>query len=523
MKTGTILCVFFVVGCNPQVGAPGAKVADSEPSDAAAERFAGNATYYGLAAKERGYHLYITPDGEIVAGTVVSSDGYAGVAGGAQPVYGGGEGGDYLFVRFNEELSQIQNATYFGASTREIRRTLLHGRDDGSPIVANWSRGGWPVTQGASQTTHAGNDDFAIARISPDLTSTIGATYWGGSADEQVGGACTSPTNGDIYVVGEHLLGADPVFNVPGHDQVKNGGTDAIALRFNADLTELLGATLKGHGSIDRSGRGGEPGEETFGGCVVAKNGNTIYLFGRGRGVFIGTHGTEGAYRQNPAYPDDPYICRYTVDLTKPLVCTHLGVVGAAHLSGYWKPDDVLVHPNGDLYIVQTVSEETQWIAATPGAFQETRGGGKDIAITRFSRDLSTVVASTFIGDVGNDVAHEATIRADGSIIIGGNTDGPFATSSNALYPNPSGTETEGILFAIDEDLTTVTESTYFGPGSLDIYRVVIHENGYLYLSGVAVDGLPETENGAQPIYGGGETDMYVARVSPFLDDVPVL
>ncbi len=518
-----------LVSCGP-TNTSGSKTADAgtqndgapPPIDALPR--IGSATYYGIEGNENSHAMYVAPNGEIVAGTFVNTSGYQGTTNGTQPQFVGGQGGDYLIARFSEDLSRIENATYFGGSTREILRTITHGRDDGSPIVANWSGGGWPTTAGAAFTTHSGADDFAVARISPNLTSTIGASYWGGTADEQLGGACTSPANGDIYLVGEHLLGADPTFAVPGHDQTKGGGTDAIALRFNADLTSLLSATLKGLGSEANSGRSGEPGEEAFAGCIVEPSGDAVFIFGRPRGT-LGDKSlaTAGAYQTIPANTNDPVICKYNAQLTQELACTHLGISNPhSTFSQYWKPNAMLVHPNGDLYVVQTLNAGVDWIHPTSGAYSEVRGGGQDIAITRFSADLSQVVASTFIGDAGDETASEITLRADGNIIIGGSSTGPFPTTSNALYPNASGAGQEGILFVMNPELTDITDATYFGPGSTNVRHVAIHPNGFLYVAGTGVDGLPATDNGAQPIYGGGTSDMYIARISPFLDAVDI-
>jgi hypothetical protein len=472
------------------------------------------ATYYGIGADEVLSSIHSLQDGDVLAATAVQAGGYPSV-GGVQPVYGGG--GDLLAVRFSGDLSTVRQATYYGSSAREIGQRVTYGADD-ALILTAWSSGGWPVTTGAAAGMYDGfPDDWAVARLSSDLTTNLGATYWsaGEQADEQLSSACTDPNTGDIYLVGEHLLGASPTLSAPGFDLVKNGGTDAAAVRFDAALTTVKNNTLYGLGDPAMAGVIGAAGEEAFGSCVV--RGDDIFVTGHAAGTFIGTMATPGAYVENPVDVNDPFICRFSTDLVERRGCTHLGIAGGVALTRDWQPNAFFIHPtNGDLYVVQSVPATVTWISATAGALQAQPAGNFEIAITRFRPDLSAVVASTFYGTPGDDLARTAVVLPDGSIAIAGMTSSQIATTPDALQPIPPGGAGDGILFVVDADLTAVKSATYFGdPSALDVIYSIDFEpdTRSLVMAGAAGPAFGFASAGAQSTFGGGMTDGFVARV----------
>lgn len=474
------------------------------------------ATYYGIATDDSFSSVHHTADGAVIATAVINAGGYPNVTG-LQPTYGGQA--DALLVRMSGDLSTVQQTTYFGAAPREIGWAFNFEPDD-SVVLSAWSSGGWPVTPGAASTVFENfPDDWALARISPDLTTNIAATYWYANdpADEQLSNACVDATNGDIYAVGEHLLGTSPMFTAPGYDLVKNGGTDAAAIRFDAALSTVKNNTLYGLGDPALAGQSGAPGEEAFGACVV-HSGDDIFITGVAAGTLLGTLATPGAYRETPVDVNDPFICRFSSDLVERRACTHLGLTNFISLNErYWVPDGFFVHPNnGDLYVVQSVPASVGWIPATAGTLQTQSNGGTEIAITRFKPDLSAVVASTFVGTAGDDYSHAAVVLPDGSIAIAGSTTGSFATTADAIRPNPPGGTTDGLLFVIDPDLTTIKSATYFGdPSASDVIGGLDFDptTRSLYLTGSAGAGLSISANAAQATYGGGSSDGFIARV----------
>jgi MYXO-CTERM domain-containing protein len=474
-------------------------------------------TYYGVGVDEGLSGLYATPGDDLIALAVVGAAGYPGTAGGAQ-AFVGGTGGDALLVRFDETLTTIEQATYFGGTGRDLGFSLSP-HPSGDPVLSAWTGGGWPATAGAHNTAYDGlGDDFGVARVASTLTTVVAATYWNGgtAADQQEGGNCVDPATGDIYVVGEHVLGADPTMVATGFDLTKGGGTDAVLLRYNATLSTLLGNTFKGLGSEANSGVGGEPGNESFGTCAVDPMTHDVIVTGGATGTLLGSQATAGAYVDTPTSVDDPMICRYTQDLTSLVACTHLGITAPAGYGNYWAPRALLVHPSGDVYVVHDVPTTVTWIPATAGAFQTTSNGGNEIVVTRLSADLSTVLGSTFVGTAGDDVVSAAQVQPDGALVLGGSTTGTWPTTPGALQPDRAGAGTEGVVFILEADLSDVRAATYIG-GPADneaVLGVTRHTNGSLYVSGRAGAALPGVVGGGQAVFGGGAVDGFVMRIS---------
>lgn len=96
--------------------------------------------------------------------------------------------------------------------------------------------------------------------------------------------------------------------------------------------------------------------------------------------------------------------------------------------------------------------------------FDNTYNGGKDIFVAKFSNDLKTLVASTFIGGIGDEL--EATMAFDANkqyiYISGYTTSTDFPVTTNVFDSIHNG-GSDVFVFKIDKNLQTVYSSTFIG------------------------------------------------------------
>jgi muconolactone delta-isomerase len=220
-------------------------------------------TYLGGGFIDQAYALAIHPTtGEVyVAGYTEATD-FPKTAGGAQaqPKYRNGifPSGDAFVSRLNKELTQILQSTYLGGSEQDKARALAIHPKTGEVYVAGETEStDFPGTNGGAQAASGRPFDAFVARLNPDLTQILQATYLGGNHWDRAEALAIHPQTGDVYVAGETRSEDFPQTAGGAQAQAKRGNgvfllpsSDAFVTRLNPNLTQILQSTYLG-GSLD--------------------------------------------------------------------------------------------------------------------------------------------------------------------------------------------------------------------------------------------------------------------------------
>ncbi len=217
-------------------------------------------------------------------------------------------------------------------------------------------------------------------------------------------------------------------------------------------------------------------------------------------------------------------------------------------------PHSLIVNQSNELVILGTTGSSDFPVSAT--AYDKTFNGGDsivydnvvsffhgiDIFVSKLSPDGSNLVASTFIGGAANDglnyrqhyvinqmhgndsLYYNYADGARGEIItddknnvyIGTCTfSKDFPVSSNAFQKNFSGRE-EGVVFKLDNNLTSLVWSSYIGGSEDDAVYSIDTDNMYnLFVTGgTSSSDFPVTSGSIQTIYNGGTTDGFLTHIS---------
>ena len=216
-------------------------------------------------------------------------------------------------------------------------------------------------------------------------------------------------------------------------------------------------------GHLEATYLGGSDLEGEFYGAAVAVDAEgSVYAVGKTRSVNIPV--TAGAYCREPIGKADIVIAKFSPDLSTLLACTYLGGTKAESLGR-----DRLISVDGDgkVYVAVVTLSDDFPMAGTP--FDDSRNGGYDIAVARFSNDLSTLEAATFLGSSDYDMASSMVLSHDGSVYIAGITRGnDYPVSAGAFDEsfNGNGSTTWGgdiIVSRLSADLSDLLASTYLG------------------------------------------------------------
>jgi gliding motility-associated-like protein len=244
----------------------------------------------------------------------------------------------------------------------------------------------------------------------------------------------------------------------------------------------------------------------------------------------------------------DIAVTKYDTTGTYRVYSTYLG--GA---NGDEMPHSLVVNSNDELFIYGTTGSSDY--PTTAGAFSTVFNGGPslplfglgvnfplgtDIIVSKLSNDGSQLLASTFIGGTHNDginwtsgtpslnvlrynyadeVRGEIDIDAQNNIFIVSctrSTDFPIV--GNTFQQTYGGGPLDGILIKMDNDLSNIIWSSYFGGSDHDAgYSLAINTEGDVYIAGgTNSSDFPVTPGALNSSLIGGRSDGFVLRVNAF-------
>lgn len=447
------------------------------------------ATYFGGSGNERVVASAVDEDGNIyLIGNTDSPD--LPVSPGAYDTEFNG-GGDVFVAVFDKTLEHLLASSFLGGEGRDEAGAIAVD-DSGYVFVSGHTDSpDFPVTAGAFDAEHNGSSDFFVTRFSPDLTTVLASTFIGGGAEDQSGKVTVSQDGESIYLVGWTRSSDCPILN-SSSEQESQGDWDVYLARLSPDLASLQGATYFGGDGGDHSvdlhaAPNGDvyvavttnsqewPGVSdayshtlagfydiavarfdarlsalkrvTFFGGTSMDDGFFLTLDRTGN-VIIGGHSntpgcptTPGAFDTEHNGSDEGFVSAFSGDLTRLLAATYLG---GSSTDESVPAKAAATDRNGRVFVVGPVSD---WRPTTPGALSGTVGGGSDVFLFVFDKDLQLPLYSTFIGGGGIDDPAVVEVGGDGRVYILGRTGSEdFPVSKGAFDGSLNGGEDAFIL-----------------------------------------------------------------------------
>lgn len=192
-------------------------------------------------------------------------------------------------------------------------------------------------------------------------------------------------------------------------------------------------------------------------------------------------------------------------------------VTWSSYLSG--SNDDTMgglaVDPSGAVIVSGTTASAD--FPTTPGGFSTTYAHGNDGFVAKLNASGSGLVWSGYLGSPnGEEAMTGAALASNGAVWVSGGTGAPdYPTTTQGGEQTALGGATDAVLTRIAADGSSIEFSTYFGGDGIDLAdQVVLDGGGNVVIAGLASGTIP-TLRAAQPTYGGGVYDGFVAKYSP--------
>ena len=262
-------------------------------------------------------------------------------------------------------------------------------------------------------------------------------------------------------------------------------------------IDPLLASTFVGGGSK-------EEGKD-----IAIDNAGNIYVVGNSSSIDFTT--TVGPYNKEADDSGDIVVLRFNPELSILEAATVIGGSGDDGASA------LVLAPSGGVYLVgQSRSDD---YPTSPGAYNASYSGNTDIVVSRFSSNLDTLVASTYIGGSGpSEYPNAIALDNSGNVYITGQTrsdDYPTTEGAYDSIPNTSGAS-DVFISKLSPFLNgPLLASTYFGgEGADEAKDLFIDSSGNIYLTGFTESSDFPTTAGVYDMEHNGARDGFVSIFS---------
>jgi uncharacterized protein (TIGR03437 family) len=401
---------------------------------------------------------------------------HAGTPGTITGILGSNAVPDAFVVKLNPS-GQIVYATYLGGAGADAGLGIAVDSAGSAYVVGSTSSLNFPVTAGAFQTRLAGNTDVFVAKLSPDGSTLVYATYLGGAGFDTAAAIAVDSSN-NAYVGG---LGSSDFPTTAGVYRTQGGG--AFAAKLNPAGAALVYSTfLGGDGSGITSG-------------VAIDSAGNAYAAGSTSSTNFPT--TPGAIRgMIGAGNSAAFLVKLNPTGAAAIYSSILG--GRGDTFG----GSVAVDSQGNAYFAG--STDAADFPVTSGAYQKSVAGNSDVFVAKLNPAGSALVYGTLLGGSSTDRASGLAIDSAGNAFVSGSTfSTDFPVTADALpkrfagspclitggtpFGNPPLVAPCGDAFAAKLDSTgsTLAYSTYLsGSDAESATAVAIATSGAMYVAG---------------------------------------
>lgn len=456
----------------------------------------------------------------------------------------------------------LSYSTLLGGSAFDGAASIAVDASGHAYITGSISSANFPTTGGAGQPGSGGSTDAFVAKLSPDGSTLIYATYLGGNVVDQ-GTDIAVDAAGNAYVTGTTHTPFSGANSFPttanAFQTIPRGSKDVFVSKLNATGSALVYSTFvasnaddEAHGiAVDNTGAAHVTGETlsttnfpvTPGALQTTSNGNvesfvsklnangtaliySTYLGGNGSDVafdivvdsagnaYVGGPTssnnfptTPGSFQPLPGVFGGSFIAKLNASGSALIYGTYLSAQGSTVITG------IAIDAPGSAYVTGDTTAFN--FPTTPGALQTASLGLPDAFVTKLTPDGSALVYSSFLGGSGADQGRSIAVDSSGSAHLLGSTlsnNFPVADPIQASYAGG------GDIFVskVNPTGTALVYSTYLGGSAEEITGAIavdIADNAYI--TGTTLSANFPTTPGAFQTTFNGHSMGYVAKIIP--------
>ena len=409
---------------------------------------------------------WVDPAGDIYVSGVTATISMANSAGSFQPAFAGGPD-DAFICKYSPAHIRLW-CSLLGTNGPQTEEEIysIGGADPAGNIAICGSLNG-PVSSVAGVPVRnigpmSPNSHPFVAKITPDGRQLLWLTIFDGTGPGANRGRCTVDSVGAVLAQGQTGSTNFPVTS-GAHQTTTHPGMSGWIAKVHPNGAFLDWATYVAGSD------GGWDGADS--GILVAQDGS-VYFGGFSRST--AGLATPAAYQNfNHTGGEACYIGHLSSDGRTMLALTYLAApVPTTNLT---ECENLTLDSAGNVYAYGITPSGN--FPVTPGAFQTVFGGGNyEMFVSKLSPSLSTLLASTFIGGNGGELADTSgniLLDSSGNVWASGSSQSTnFPVTPNAFQRTLRGTRNM-VFFALNSSLTHLVYSSYIGGSGLDTNRTL--------------------------------------------------
>jgi hypothetical protein len=374
------------------------------------------------------------------------------------------------------------------------------------------------------------------------------ATY-NGAVSDNFGMTATYGYDGSAYAGGTVYGNSYPItgpawnsasnftqINTSSSSSLQYGITDLFISKYSADGSSLLWTNILGGGTD-------LVGTETVH-SLICDSSNNVYLFGATSSTDFPTMNAyqtnhaggsansnfvfNGVYYQNQG--TDIFVSKFSEDGTQLVGSTYIGGSGndginyriAGGIYGSASSYDSLTTNYGDQFRGEIMLDSMNNVLVASctrsanfpivNGFQPSLGGQQDGIVFKLTSDLSSLIWSSYFGGSANDACYSLKIDSMQNVFVaGGTSSNNIPGATGGLNPVYIGGKTDGFVFQINPDATTIMQSTYIGSTTYDqVFFIEIDDTGSVYILGSSNGTIPITPG----VYFSPGSGQFIQKIS---------
>lgn len=394
--------------------------------------------------------------------------------------------------------TDLRYGTFLGGSESDDGGGLAVDGSGAAYVTGSTFSPDFPATTGAFDPSLGAGGDAFVAKLSPDGSTLVYATFLGGDGWER-GNAIVVDGTGTVYLTGA-TRSADFPTTAGAFDTTYNGYTDAFVAKLSPDGRTLVYGTFLG-------------GSSTWWDV-----GTGIAVDGEGAAYVTGYTGsadfptTEGAFDPAINGGDDAFVTKLNMAGSALAYSTFLGGSGFDTGSG-------IAVDGGGAAIVTGYTESANW-PATPDAFDPSPNGNGDAFVARLAADGSDLDYGTFLGGSDEDRADALSVGGDGTATVTGATQSADFPATPGAFDTSYNGGGDAMVARLAADGADLVYATFVGGSAKDWAKgIAVDGEGAAYLTGGTMSpDFPTTAAAFDRSYNGGGAysgDALVAKLKP--------
>lgn len=206
-------------------------------------------------------------------------------------------------------------------------------------------------------------------------------------------------------------------------------------------------------------------------------------------------------------------------DKTKELVIDPLLASTFLGGSGHDNANSITIDSGGNIYVTgSTISSD---FPTTSGSYDTFYNASRDAFVSKFNKDLTNLLASTYLGGSRYDEGDSIVLDSDGNVYVAGLTQSVNFPANFSAYDNTFNGESDVFVSKFNGDLTNLLASTFLGGTSGDnTYSIALDSGKNVYVTGWTYSpDFPTTPGVYDTSYNGniGDTsdrDTFISKLN---------